>query len=387
MTENSERCCTCTTPEITIKLNKQGPQGLTGPQGEPGFSPVIEVSEETPTSYRLSIQTIDGSYETPNLKANFPLGGYVNQVLVKQSNADGDATWGYIPYATTETTGGLTLATEDDVVVGSTKAITGDILAKVVANFNDTLGNYVDKTSAQTITGAKTFDNTLTVTNGHTVDTDWLNVRNEYISMDGHSVIAREENNPVSGFNYNEYFRIGGNLPLLFYNVNDHIKIWRDSSAHIIVDADNIGDYIPSTVVKTSGNQTISGYKTFNNMIYLDTSSTGDTGGPLIQTTVTTRYDDGFGWSSLSVNSPILTYSHPADVAQGTLRIGTSQYNTHIVDGEETKDYSAGKLQLVAPEELTRFDGTNEYTVLDSGNISQDAYIQSLVSRIEALES
>lgn len=376
MTENSERCCTCTTPEITIKLNKQGPQGLTGPQGEPGFSPVIEVSEETPTSYRLSIQTLEGSYETPNLKANFPLGGYVNQVLVKQSNADGDATWDYIPYATTETTGGLTLATEDDVVVGSDKAITGDILAKVVAN-------YVDLTSAQTITGTKTFDNDITVTNGRTVDTYYLNARSGEIQAGGTTVIAKE-NNEVSIPGYSSLIRVGGNMPMLLYASNSVIRIWRNGSSHIIVDADNIGDYIPDTVVKTSGNQTISGRKTFNSMVYIGTD---DENNPLIETKVSTRYNDGYGWYDTSVNTPILVYSHPYQVAQGVLKIGTSQHNSVITSGGEVNVYSAGKLQLVAPEILTRFDGTNEYTVLDSGNISSDPYIASLVARIEALES
>ena len=331
MTENSERCCTCTTPEITIKLNKQGPQGLTGPQGEPGFSPVIEVSEETPTSYRLSIQTLEGSYETPNLKANFPLGGYVNQVLVKQSNADGDATWDYIPYATTETTGGLTLATEDDVVVGSDKAITGDILAKVVAG-------YVDLTSTQTITGAKTFDNNITVTNGHTVDTDWLNVRNEYISMGGKSVVARKENNPVSGFNYNEYFRVGGNLPLLLYSVNDHIKIWRDSSAHIIVDADNIGDYLPITIYKRTA--FVDGVCSF---------------------TVRGDYYD----------TPYIEYN------------GTYQRTSVGRAGT----YANLQLRCGSSGVIETKRGDDTYTNLDSGNISSDPYIQSLVARIEALES
>ena len=376
MTENSERCCTCTTPEITIKLNKQGPQGLTGPQGEPGFSPVIEVSEETPTSYRLSIQTLEGSYETPNLKANFPLGGYVNQVLVKQSNADGDATWDYIPYATTETTGGLTLATEDDIVVGSDKAITGDILAKVVAG-------YVDLTSTQTITGAKTFNNNLTIGDGYTLDTYYLNARGGEIQAGGTTVIAKE-NDDVSIPGYSSLIRVGGNLPLLIKGSSDVVRIWRNGSSHIIVDADNIGDYIPDTVVKTSGNQTISGRKTFNSMVYIGTD---DENNPLIETKVSTRYNDGFGWLDTSVNTPILVYSHPYQVAQGVLKIGTSQHNSVITSGGEVNVYSAGKLQLIAPEELTRSDGTNEYTVLDSGNISQDAYIQSLVARIEALES
>ena len=383
MTENSERCCTCTTPEITIKLNKQGPQGLTGPQGEPGFSPVIEVSEETPTSYRLSIQTIDGSYETPNLKANFPLGGYVNQVLVKQSNADGDATWDYIPYATTETTGGLTLATEDDVVVGSDKAITGDILAKVVAG-------YVDLTSTQTITGAKTFDNNLTVTNGHTVDTDWLNVRNEYISMDGHSVIAREENNPVSGFNYNEYFRIGGNLPLLLYNVNDHIKIWRDSSAHIIVDADNIGDYIPDTVVKTSGNQTISGYKTFSKHLE-------------VVEAIEVRYSNGSvqrGEINPTTDGGTISVYTPSNWCG---QMGVREYNSDTkmwlqapyqssalyINNYSDSSAPSGNANtvIISGSNIKSQRNSQTYTILDSGNISSDPYIASLVARIEALES
>lgn len=383
MTENSERCCTCTTPEITIKLNKQGPQGLTGPQGEPGFSPVIEVSEETPTSYRLSIQTLEGSYETPNLKANFPLGGYVNQVLVKQSNADGDATWDYIPYATTETTGGLTLATEDDVVVGSTKAITGDILAKVVAG-------YVDLTSTQTITGAKTFDNNLTVTNGHTVDTDWLNVRNEYISMDGHSVIAREENNPVSGFNYNEYFRIGGNLPLLLYNVNDHIKIWRDSSAHIIVDADNIGDYIPNTVVKTSGNQTISGYKTFSKHLeVVEAIEVRYSNGSVQRGEINPTTDGG----TISVYTPS-NWSGQMGVREynsDTKMWLQAPYQSSALYINNYSDSSApsgnANTVIISGSNIKSQRNSQTYTILDSGNISQDAYIQSLVARIEALES
>ena len=338
MTENSERCCTCTTPEITIKLNKQGPQGLTGPQGEPGFSPVIEVSEETPTSYRLSIQTLDGSYETPNLKANFPLGGYVNQVLVKQSNADGDATWDYIPYATTETTGGLTLATEDDVVVGSTKAITGDILAKVVANFNNTLTGYVDLTSTQTITGAKTFNNNLTVGDSYTLSTHYLNARSGEIGAGGTTVIAKE-NDSISIPGYSSLIRVGGNLPLLIKGSSDVVRIWRNGSSHIIVDADNIGSYIPDPITA----------KTFIGKDYAMEFKLSSSSNPFLESGGTSGYT----------------------------KIGSTGSNGH--------------LQLrggLASDAVTVYrNGGNTYTNLDSGNISSDPYIASLVARIEALES
>lgn len=327
MTEEN-RCCTCTTPEITIKLNKQGPQGLTGPQGEPGFSPVVEVSEETPTSYRLSIQTLDGSYETPNLKANFPLGGYVNQVLVKQSNADGDATWDYIPYATTETTGGLTLATEDDVAIGSDKAITGDILAKVVAG-------YVDLTSTQSISGAKTFNNNLTVGDSYTLSTYDLNARSGEIQAGGTTVIAKE-NDDVSIPGYSSLIRVGGNLPLLIKGSSDVVRIWRNGSSHIIVDADNIGDYMPDPITA----------KTF----------------------IGKNYTMEFKTSSSS--SPFL------ECDSGYTRIGLTGSNGH--------------LQLrggMASDAITVYRSNNTYTNLDSGNISSDPYIASLVARIEALES
>ena len=329
MTEEN-RCCTCTTPEITIKLNKQGPQGLTGPQGEPGFSPVIEVSEETPTSYRLSIQTLEGSYETPNLKANFPLGGYVNQVLVKQSNADGDATWGYIPYATTELTGGLTLATEDDVVVGSTKAITGDILAKVVAG-------YVDLTSAQTITGAKTFDNNLTVSDSHTLSTYYFNARSGEIQANGTTVIAKE-NDEVSIPGYSSLIRVGGNLPLLIKGLSDVVRIWRDGSSHIIVDADNIGDYIPLT---------ISTRVTFSDK--------------LCTHGILDSYHD----------TPYIEYN------------GTYQRTSVGRAGT----YANLQLRCGSSGVIETKRGDDTYTNLDSGNISSDPYIASLVARIEALES
>lgn len=117
MTEEN-RCCTCTTPEITIKLNKQGPQGLTGPQGEPGFSPVINVAENTNESYKLNITTIDGSYQTPNLKGVLPEGGVAGDVLTKNSSVNGDVSFLPLPFATETSAGMVELATLNNVLSG-----------------------------------------------------------------------------------------------------------------------------------------------------------------------------------------------------------------------------------------------------------------------------
>ncbi|MDE6502050.1 MAG: collagen-like protein [Ruminococcus sp.] len=46
----------------------QGETGLTGEKGTDGFSPIIEVCENTETSYRLLITNKTNAFETPNLK-------------------------------------------------------------------------------------------------------------------------------------------------------------------------------------------------------------------------------------------------------------------------------------------------------------------------------
>lgn len=86
-------CCKCTTPEYTIILNQQGPQGITGKAGADGFSPTIEVINNDYSNYQLRITNATGSFTTPNLKANLPSGGNTGQILTKNSNTDGDYIW------------------------------------------------------------------------------------------------------------------------------------------------------------------------------------------------------------------------------------------------------------------------------------------------------
>lgn len=91
--ENNNECCKCTTPEIYIELNQQGPQGRQGNPGVDGVSPEVTVAQNTNTSYVLKIEDANGSFTTPNLKANLPLGGVDGQMLVKLSNEDGVVGW------------------------------------------------------------------------------------------------------------------------------------------------------------------------------------------------------------------------------------------------------------------------------------------------------
>jgi hypothetical protein len=63
----------------------QGVQGLQGQRGETGaagFSPTIQVSENTPNSYVLSVNNATGSYVTPNLRLAAVDGVYSSNLSV-----------------------------------------------------------------------------------------------------------------------------------------------------------------------------------------------------------------------------------------------------------------------------------------------------------------
>lgn len=141
---DESKICTCTTPEYTINLEKQGPPGVKGETGENGFSPVITVAQNTPASYILNILTADGMTTTPNLKGNLPLGGSEGMVLTKNSSIDGDASFNPLPSASTDEPGVVQLATTDDFIpneegnVNNLNAVTPDVFnAELKAQVNE----------------------------------------------------------------------------------------------------------------------------------------------------------------------------------------------------------------------------------------------------------
>lgn len=113
MATNENNPCTCTTPEYTIILNKQGPSGRQGATGQNGFSPIIDVSTNTRDTYVLTITTADGVITTPNLISEpIPSGGINGQVLTNFGNDVYG--WGTLPNATTESQGVVYLSTDED---------------------------------------------------------------------------------------------------------------------------------------------------------------------------------------------------------------------------------------------------------------------------------
>ena len=144
--EDNNKICTCTTPEYTINLNKQGPPGVKGDTGENGFSPVINIIQNTPSEYILNITTADGMITTPNLKGNLPTGGSAGMVLTKNSDVSGDASFSPLPNASTDGPGIVQLATTEDFTpdeegnVDNLNAVTPDVFnSELKAQF----GNYI----------------------------------------------------------------------------------------------------------------------------------------------------------------------------------------------------------------------------------------------------
>lgn len=164
--ENNNDCCKCTTPQYELTLNQQGPQGKTGPQGLPGFSPTIVVNTNTDRVYSLTINTIDGQIVTPNLKASVPGDGAAGYVLTKNTSTPYDMSFQAIPQATETQSGILQLATitdtqpDEEGEVDDTKAVTPDVLVEYTNQvINNADSKYVTLDTPQVITGAKEFTN------------------------------------------------------------------------------------------------------------------------------------------------------------------------------------------------------------------------------------
>lgn len=316
-----ERQCMCTTPEITIKLNKQGPQGKIGPQGEPGFSPYIGVANDTPSQYILRITNEDGEYLTPNLKANIPLGGSTGDVLTKNSDVNGDCSFKALPYASTTQQGVVYLATTEEALLGDTDyAITGEVLLGVLANKigNGTItltqggvtkgtfttnqagdtsialdgapANMVTTNTTQSISGNKIFRNKIAIDMGVTNSSD----------SNGRTWLYNNNVQTVLG-NYHWTTTVSGSQLDLKTLASD-ITITRAGGTFTNVDSGNISGYIGNgTITFTQGGVTkgtITTNQSGDATIALDEAGSSLTAGTAIDITndaISVKYDSAKG--------------------------------------------------------------------------------------------
>lgn len=424
MVDENKRC-TCTTPEITIKLNKQGPQGLVGPQGNPGFSPIITVEEDTSTNYKLNIQTEQGSFITPNLKGSIPAGGSAGSVLTRTES--GGAEFAPIPYATTSTSGIVVFATQEDVDDGETGlAITSDIIRNYYTK-TQTDGKYVDLTSQQDVTGRKIFSdlrtNSIAEPNGNT-----------YISYYRDGVDSNLNSVTLGGINTpNVYINRGG---LIGTNIDsNNIGSYALTSLPIASTSTLGGVKVDGTTITIDANGVISGASTY----VLPTASTNTLGGVKIDGTTITI--DNNGVISSQAGGSSYTAGNGIDITNDEISIDTSVVATQsdiptnyvTIDTQQTitgyKDFthilympsiqsnggsvpftikygSAGQYTGIrlnsngssvfgasgspttinTNSDLTIVRSNTAYTNIDSGNISTDTTIAGLTSRISTLE-
>lgn len=415
---DENNCCTCTTPKITIKLNKQGPQGVIGPQGNPGFSPVITVEEDTSTNYKLNIQTEQGSFITPNLKGSIPAGGSAGSVLTRTES--GGAEFTPLPFASTDKAGIVMFATQKDVDDGETGlAITSDVIRNYYTK-TQTDGKYVDLTSQQEITGRKDFYELRTNTIAERGGNGYISYQRDSIDSNLNSVTIGGASTP------NVYINRGGligtnidsnnigsyaltSLPIASTTTLGGVKV---DGTTIVIDSNGVissqgggssytaGNGIDITNDEISIDTSVVATKSdISNMVTLDTTQVV-TGGKRFKQTITfdignlISAEDVFPIKSYMCSripgndtyigvGNILTYRYPLQSEQGILEIGSTGGTNY----NGVKYYYAGKLRLVAPEVLTRYDGTNEYEILDENNITTNTTISNLTSRISTLEN
>lgn len=151
------------TADFNWFLNKQGPRGQQGIQGEQGFSPVITVAEDTAKAYILRIQTHDDTFLTPNLRGTVEdLGG----TYVRYNPETGQVYAGSPDVATTETYGMIRLATRQDITdlaqdAAVTPALVQDYTTAEIAEVNQRIdlldASNVKVTGDQAIDGRKVF--------------------------------------------------------------------------------------------------------------------------------------------------------------------------------------------------------------------------------------
>ena len=302
---DENNCCTCTTPEITIKLNKQGPQGLVGPQGEPGFSPVITVEEDTSTNYKLNIQTEQGSFITPNLKGSIPAGGSAGSVLTRTES--GGAEFAPLPYATTSTSGIVVFATQEDVDDGETGlAITSDVIRNYYTK-TQADGKYVDLTSQQDVTGRKIFSDLRTNSIAEPGGNSYISYHRDGVDSNLNSVTIGGTNTP------NVYINRGG---LIGTNIDsNNIGSYALTSLPIATTSTLGGVKVDGTTITITADGTISGASTY----VLPTASTSTLGGVKIDGTTITI--DNNGVISSQAGGPPYTPGDGIDITNDTISV------------------------------------------------------------------
>ena len=236
--------------EFKFYLNRQGVRGPQGEKGEKGFSPDISVEKDTLSEYILRITNEGGYFLTTNLREHKEDRG---GTYIRYDRDTGVMYAGDADPASTNTLGVIRIAKDDDFVGKAEDA------AVTPAQIQDYLDNgYVSKSADGTISGNIKFTgNFVSFTNN--LFTNTLQTGN------GPALEINEETRDVR-FPANVIFssipKVGAS-PLALQNDLNTVKTTADS-AKTTADQNKVKiDALDQNAVLTSGDQSISGIKTF----------------------------------------------------------------------------------------------------------------------------
>lgn len=368
--ENNNDCCKCTTPEYTIELNAQGPQGRQGEQGLPGFSPKISVASNTYNQYTLNIQTEDGSITTPNLKASFPSGGDTNDLLIKNSSTDGDIGWANVNALTNI----VNTTTNQDI--NGVKYFINDtgLLYKNNSTVNINFGGIVAYPDPDTGTGMVGIGLEFGT---NTKQTTGLYIQKSNSSYNPIRYNIKDSNAPDT----NKYYIMMDSNNLKNYLVaGDNITLTPDSSGKITIASSGgaTGEY-----VTLNGDDVIGGYKTFSNAISIG-NAFGET--PEMYGTCTYSKNNIACYAGTnSTNFRIESGTNQYTPEEGmNLDIGRTDFTEWNVVNVGAKSFTFNNNPVLTSSNISSYLPSD---IITSTNISQNEYIASLEARIAALEA
>ena len=277
--------------DFNFFLNRQGPRGVQGIQGETGFSPTIEPSEDNDglTTYKLVITNENNTFETDNLMGTLNIinnGG----TYLRYNQETGQVSADIADAATTSSNGTVKLAnTLDFSSLSNTAAITPASLADNVTELFQSSDNSIEITQDATtskinLRGTPDLSNYMPLT-GYTYISgqkdfnyligrrlyQWVNgaqrrVATSFIGLNGINISQDIESGEVyidgSGAGGGSY-QAGGGVTIS----NDVISL--DVNATSILSIDSNGQLTANTsnFVSLNTPQTISARKTFSNGI------------------------------------------------------------------------------------------------------------------------
>jgi len=252
--------------DFNYYLNRQGSRGQQGPQGIQGFSPVITVATNTLSEYILHIVTQDNEFDTVNLREHKEdLGG----TYIRYNRETGVMYAGDIDIASSSQMGIVRFATATEVAAGDVEEavpsvadvtdminakgydeaiarvqdnldaavldVEADIGAEALArqaadgvlqssidNLRNSLVNYVDLTSNQTINGVKRFN--------------YLRANAIQSLGNGHTLISYDDSN--------QRLTLGG------ISASD-VKVTRNGDTYTNIDTGNLNDYVDIDIATT----------------------------------------------------------------------------------------------------------------------------------------